>query len=481
VIPPTDDRTVSHNFPPQFDADGYGAAVTVTHRFTGAQLTSISAYDRLSADQNFDFDSTILDGLNVRQLSRYRAWSQELRLASDGASRFKWLVGLNGGSDDYHEPVRTFYSGNYLGNELGSVNYSGAAGRVAATSPHFASRNTTANSLFQTIDQETTSYAFFTDDELELTDQLSVIAGYRYTIEQRDFHGAGFVGFTDGTREFANQSNLGDAVGSGSLDTKRSTGRIGLNWRVTSGVLTYVTASESFKSGGFDAGFLSNVTYITTPYEAEVVRSYELGFKSDPLPNLRFNAALFHTDFENPQARLTFFFPGPGGVQVPQGILSNLDKAKIDGAEAELLWRPARGLTLSATGTWLDTEVEQSGTGAATFDGRPLSYAPGFSGTFDVAYEVPLTGSLSARVQANLKRVGSYYLRPEALPIDREDGYTVYDAQFGIATDKGLEATIWGRNLGDERYLVDGQAGFGSNRYSLGMPRTYGVTVTVQF
>jgi iron complex outermembrane receptor protein len=481
VIPPTEDRTVSHNFPPEFDADGWSTAVTVTHGFAGAQLTSITAFDRLGASQNFDFDSTILDGLNVRQVSRYKAYSQELRLASEGSGRLKWMLGVNGGFDDYHEPVRTFYSGDYLGNERGSVNYSGAPGRVAATSPHFATRNTTANSLFQTIDQETSSYAFFTDDEFKLTEKLSLVGGYRYTIEKRDFDGAGFVGFTDGTSEFANQSNLGDAVGSGQLDTKRSTGRIGLNWRPGASVLTYLTASESFKSGGFDAGFLSNITFITTPYDAEVVRSVELGIKSDPLPNLRVNAAVFHTDFEDPQARLTFFFPGPGGVQVPQGILSNLDEARIVGAEAEIAWRPARGLTLSTTGTWLDTEVEESGAGAAIFDGRPLSYAPRFSGTFDAVYERPLSGSLTGRIQGNVKHVGAYFLRPEALPIDREDGYTVFDAQIGIATANGLEAMLWGRNLGDERYLVDGQAGFGSNRYSLGMPRTYGVSLMVEF
>jgi iron complex outermembrane receptor protein len=480
VIPPVADRTVSHNFPPQFDADSWSASFNVQHRFEWGTLTSISAYDHLRADQNFDFDSTILDGLNVRQLSRYHAWSQELRL-NGAAARFKWLVGVNGGSDHYFEPVRTFYAGTYLGNELGSVSYSGAPGRVAATSPHFASRNTTANSLFQTIEQDTRAIAIFTDDELALTEKLSLVAGYRYTVERREFEGAGFVGFTDGTREFANQSNLGDAVGSGRLETRRSTGRIGVNWRPADRVLTYLTASESFKSGGFDAGFLSNITYITTPYDAEIVRSYELGIKTDPRPNLRINAALFHTDFEDPQARLTFFFPGPGGVQVPQGILSNLDKARILGAEAELMWRPLRNLTLGLTGTWLDTEVEESGAGAATFDGKPLSYAPRFSGTFDAAYEVPLSGRLSARVQGNLKYVSSYFLRPEALPIDREDGYTVIDAQVGIASETGWEASLWSRNLGNEVYFVDGQAGFGSNRYSLGMPRTYGIAVTVTF
>jgi iron complex outermembrane receptor protein len=480
VIPPSGDRTVSHNFAPLFDADASSAALTVQHQLGWANLISITAYDRLEAEQNFDFDSTILDSLNVRQVSRYHAYSQEVRIASEGNERLKWLVGINGGFDDYEEPVRTFYAGDYLGNERGSVNYSGAPGRVAATSPHFATRNTDANSLFQTIDQETTSYAIFTDDEFALSEQFSLVAGYRYTYEKREFAGAGFVGFNDGMSELANQSNLGAALGSGELETKRSTGRLGFNWRPTSAVLAYFTASESFKSGGFDAGFLSNITFITRPYQAEVVRSYELGVKSDPLPNLRLNAAVFHTDFKDPQARLTFFFPGPGGVQVPQGILSNLDAAQILGAEAELMWRPTAGLTLTTTATWLDSEVEENGSGAATFDGRPLSYAPEFSGTFDAVYEFPLSATLTGRMQGNLKYVGSYFLRPEALPIDREDGYTVFDAQLAVGADN-WEAILWGRNLGDEQYLVDGQAGFGSNRYSLGMTRTYGLSVTISF
>ena len=163
----------------------------------------------------------------------------------------------------------------------------------------------------------------------------------------------------------------------------------------------------------------------------------------------------------------------PGAVTLPDRAIRANKALGFDGN--------GDPVAVSLEGSMAAPDFTVSGTGAATFDGKPLSYAPEFSGTLDVVYEFPLSASLTGRVQSNLKYVGAYYLRPEALPIDREDGYTVVDAQVGVISDSGWDAMLWARNLADEVYLVDGQAGFGSNRYSLGMTRTYGLSVTVNF
>ena len=476
VIPPTGDREVSVNILSDSDATFWGASVRLDHRFDWATLTSITAVDGFNSEQVFDFDATAAEALNVSQVARDRAYNQELRLAGSNDSGMTWLIGLNAGYDNYREPSRIFFAGDLVG-ERGTIQYSGAPGRVAATSPHFATRATDANSLVNRARQRTWSYALFTDNELPLTDQLSLVAGYRFTYEMRKVEGSGNVTFNDGTIEFANQLNLGAANGFGGTVTTRSSGRIGLNWRPSENILGYVSFAESFKSGGFDAGFFNNIATLTVPYRPEIVRSVELGVKTDPLRNLRVNADVFYMNFEDPQARLTQFFNA-----VPQTFLSNLDEARVYGAEAEVVWLPFDGLTLGATATLLDTEVSQEGTGAATFDGRPLSHAPEQSFTLDGTYEFPIAPGILGRIQGDAKVVSSHFLRAEALPIDQQEGYTVVNGQIAIAGDDGSwDLTLWGRNLTDERYFIDAQAGFGAWRYNLGMPLTWGASATIRF
>ena len=385
------------------------------------------------------------------------------------------MLGVNGFYDDYEEPLRNLY----IGGLRGGANYIGAAGRVDASSPRFATAARDANAIFQVDKQPTKSFAIFTDNEFNLFGKLSLVAGLRYTYEKRDFEGAGYVVFNDGSLELANQFNLGPAIGKNSITTKRPSGRIGLNWRPTSKILGYITFSESFKSGGFDGAVLSNVSFFNTPYRAEVVKSLEVGFKSDPLPNLRVNGAVFYTDFQDPQSRVTAFAPGPFGL-VPQGILANLDSARIYGAEGEVLWRPVKGLTLSATATLLDTVVRASGINIV-FDDKPLTFAPKASATLSVNYEHPIGDKLVGRLQSNLRYASRHAVRPQALPIDMVT-YTLVDAQVAVATvDDIWEVALSGRNLTNERYPTAGIQGFNAIAYNIGLPITWAISVRRRF
>jgi iron complex outermembrane receptor protein len=479
----SNDRETNHNFVSENDLDFWELALTIDHDLDWAELISITAYSAFETDQNFDFDATISEGLNVRQAAESNSASQELRLANVSEEGISWMLGANVAYEEYEEPQRTFYAGVLDDSgpfPLASINYSGAPGRVSPTSPHFATRDTEANTLYQDIAQDTTSYAVFTDNEIRLTGALSLVAGYRYTYEKREFTGAAYVGFTDGATEFTNQDGVGDADGSSEAVTKRSSGRLGLNWRPSDSILVYGTFSESFKSGGFDAGFLNNVLPIINPYKPEIVRSFEVGFKSDPRDNLRLNAAIFYSDFDDPQTRLTTNVTGPGGIVIPQTILSNLDEARVMGLEGEIAWRAAEYLTLGATASLMDSEVDDPANPA--FDGNPLSHAPEQTFTVDGVYERPVGDNLTLRLQANMKYLSDHFLRAEATPIDEQEAYTTVDAQVSLAHQNGgWEVSVFARNLADEFYFVDGQGGFGANRYTIGMPRTYGVTATFNF
>jgi iron complex outermembrane recepter protein len=477
VRPPADEFAVSVNFLQPMDNDFYGASARVDRDFSFATLSSITAYERFNFFRNWDEDATVIEGLHIQEDIDFEQVSQELRLAGQ-QGRVDWIVGAFYSDDSYHD-LRNLYAGQLI-DGLGTRNYVGAATRVGSSSPQFATRLSTANGLQSDLTQETQSAAIFTDDRFALTDRLELVAGYRYTYEERRFFGSGLVLFTDGTAEFANQSDLGPAVGDVSFDTTRHSGRLGLNFQLDSRKLLYVSLSEGFKSGGFDGGPSSNYVVTFQPYREEVVRAVEAGIKTD-WSTLRLNGAVFYNHYDNPQARIRRDVLGADGVTIiPQTQLGNLDKAVVKGAELEARWRPMRGLTLDATTTFLNTRISASGIAAPVFDGNPLPFAPKFSGTLGALYEWPLGNALIAGVGVDGKYVGTHYLRPEQFAIDKEQ-YTLVNirAQIGSETER-WNVELYGKNIGDEFYRVNAVGGIGADVFALGQPATWGLTVRVR-
>jgi iron complex outermembrane receptor protein len=477
VVPPTDKFTVSVNFLEPMDNTFRGVSARVDHDFSAATLTSISAYEDFDFFRNWDEDATVINGLHIREGIEFDQLSQELRLAGV-QGRLDWIVGAFYSDDSYHD-IRNLYAGQFV-DGLGTVNYVGAPGRVGSASPRFAARVATANGLLSDLTQETTSAALFTDDKIRLTERLSLVGGYRFTYEKRRFFGTGSVVFTDGSTELANQNDVGPAIGDEAIETRRSSGRLGLNWQLDPRKLVYGLVSGAFKSGGFDGSPSSNVAVTFTPYREEVVNSAELGFKTD-WSNLRLNGAIFYTRYDDPQARIRFDVLGADGVTIiPQTQLGNLDKAIAKGAELELSWRIIDGLKLDATGTYLDTTISTSGSAAATFNGNPLPFAPKFSGTLGIEYAWSIGAGLVAGIGVDGKYVGTHYLRPEKFAIDEEQ-YTVVNAQARLGGESGRwEVELFGKNIGDEQYRVNAVGGIGADVFAIGQPTIWGLAARIR-
>ncbi|MEP7247060.1 MAG: TonB-dependent receptor, partial [Gammaproteobacteria bacterium] len=476
VQPPRDDFTVSVNFLQPMDNDFFGASTRVDHEFSFATLTSITAYENFSFFRNWDEDGTVIQALNIQEKIHFDQVSQELRLAGQ-QGRADWIVGAFYSDDSYHD-LRNIYAGQLV-NGLGTINYVGAPTRVAASSPHFAARQTTANNLLSNLTQDTDSAALYTDDKLTLTERLKLIAGYRFSYEKRRFFGNGSVIFTDGSSEFANQNNVGPAVGDEHIITHRSSGRLGLNFQLDARKLLYVLLSEGFKSGGFDGGPSSNFVTTFTPYREEVVRAVEAGFKTD-WSTVRLNGALFYTDYDDPQAKIrNDVLAGDGVTIIPQTQLGNLDKAIVRGAELEAMWRPMRGLTFDATSTFLRSRISANGT-SASFNGNVLPFAPKYSGTLGAQYDWPIGAGLMAGVAIDGKYVGTHYLRPENFAIDKEN-YTLVNVAAHFGSDTGRwDLELYGKNIGDEQYRVNAAGGIGADVFAIGQPATWGLAARIK-
>ena len=86
-----------------------------------------------------------------------------------------------------------------------------------------------------------------------------------------------------------------------------------------------------------------------------------------------------------------------------------------------------------------------------------------------------------AAIQANAKAKSDYYLDAEGLEDRKQDGYATVDASATLYLDaRGLELSLWGRNLTNEDVAISGYGFIGYNTFRSD-PRQYGVAAKLNF
>ncbi|MDZ5649462.1 TonB-dependent receptor [Nitrospirillum sp. BR 11828] len=185
---------------------------------------------------------------------------------------------------------------------------------------------------------DTDSYAAFGQVTANLTDRLALIAGGRYTMDQK--HLSAYYGTAAIQRD----------------DTfVRFTPKTGLTYKLTPDTLAYFTYSEGFKAGGYN-GLAGSIAQINAPFRPEVTEAKEAGLKTELFDNrVKANVALFQNDVHDIQQ---LFNLADGTF-----LVDNFD-ARIRGLEAEVSWRVVSGLTLWGNASFNDGTYTRGGSSA---------------------------------------------------------------------------------------------------------------------
>jgi iron complex outermembrane receptor protein len=438
----------------QYDIDQLGATARIEGDLGFATLTSITGYIDFDRDFYIDSDASPLRQFEFNQKDHVQQWSEEVRLAGE-AGRLNWVVGGFYSKDD-----------------------------VKVRTPGFLD-NLFATEVMITADQETKSLGAFAQGEWSLTDSLSLVTGIRYTDEEKDY--------TGGTRDLNpfGASMLINPLCPGatqpcqlsfldtSINDKFWSWRGGLNWRVNDDTLLYASVSRGQKSGGFFSG-ITLATAQLLPYSSEELTAYEVGWKTHlPAYGLRAEAAAFHYDYSDLQTFIRVDL-GPISVQA----LGNVPEAEVQGIDASLDWQPVDSLTLQAGIGLLDTELGSFATVAGPVAaGNKLPNAADVTGNLRAIYEWSVSANLVARVQGGAQYSDGMFKDAINDPIIAADAYWVYDARIAIGDLAGdWELAIWGQNLSDEQYVVQGlNSGLGAGNRTYNAPGTFGVTLSKKF
>lgn len=352
---------------------------------------------------------------------------------------------------------------------------------------------------------ETESLAVFGQLTFDLTDALRLVAGGRYTREDK----SQFTSTAAGGLPGPVLPPL-SAPFTGDLSFEKFTWKAGVEWDAGPQSLVYANVATGFKSGGFFVAQPPNNTFAP-----ETLTAYTVGAKNRFFDNkLQLNIEAFYWDYKDQQ--ITFV----GGVRTGAGLFAqgsttvNAGKSRIYGAEFEARFAPSRNdlfslnvqylngkynslqtANFSPTGapvttgcTTLGSRLANPGVNAARFydidcSGNPTVNSPKWAVNLGYERTFELTGDLNLIFGARGNIESSRFLNSNFRPEERQGSFAMADAYATLESAGGWSVTGFINNITDEevlaragtRPILDFPVG------TLRPPRTYGVRVGFSF
>jgi outer membrane receptor protein involved in Fe transport len=528
------------------DVRDWGLSGEINYDLDFAKLTSITAYRDWHLVRGQDADYNNLD-LLVRPdggyLQGFKTFTQELRLQGDAfGGVLDWLVGAYYADEKLSLEDNLQYGSQYggfysclVGGQISptgimpgsagclspalraglnsGLSALGAAGPTIVSGLDNLSTINGAGNGADRYKQDSRNYAFFTHNVVNLSDQLSLTFGLRYTNERKKLD-ATFAGSPGAaTACAANVALLTPLLaspsatlrtlagtirslscvlppitpGSSISDTKKEdqlTGTAVLSFKPTPELLTYASYSKGYKAGGYNldrqalnVAAPGGITGAQLQFQPEKVDAFEIGAKYNGR-GFDINIAAFYQLFEDFQLNAftgtAFIVENIEGCSMlaegdasdsdnitTTGLCTGKSKAGVvsKGVEIEAFMRPSRYFTTNIGFTYADTKYRSNLSGV---DGRPLAVAffqlPGRrlsnSGLYTITgaagWTPPIGGSgLSGLVYADF-RYQSELNTGSDLDVEKiQQGVMIVNARVGL---RGPESR-WGIELWAQNLL----------------------------
>lgn len=335
-----------------------------------------------------------------------------------------------------------------------------------------------------TVDIETKSA--FGQLRYEVTDQLELAAGVRYTDESRRLS----------VFDFQNNVDISPFLPRPVVGSKTWSPEATITYTPTDDLTVFASYKRGYKSGSFAVAVPANA--IRNPltgqivgaedksFEDEKVKGYEIGIKSRLLDrSLLANLAFYDYRYDGLQVGANE--PSAGGVPVIRTV--NAGKARTYGVDFDLNYRPGAfdGLTLNASVNWNKARYKDlttipcyynqtvamgcsltpntfgapdAATGQPRFltqqlSGTPLVRAPEWSANFGFDYEMPVGTGMKLLFSNNNQYSSKYVNFPATGLPDDDDNYQKSffrtDASLALkAEDDKWEVALIGKNLTDK-------------------------------
>jgi len=464
------------NAPQLMQTESHALSAQVDWDLDFATLTSISAWRHWHFSPLQDSDNLPLDILqvNVAQTHDWQ-WSQEFRLASK-PGRLTWQTGVY----LFRQKLKDHYILNQFGTDASAFyttyarlsNPAAPAVVIAPGSQYIGDTRAISESA-----------AVFGQANYDLTDQLTLTAGLRYTHDKRH----GITNTSTYLTPYAPTSipfNYDETVKGGNWSYLVSG-----TYKITSTTNVYASYSTGYKAAGLNlnASVTPGTSIVLDP---EKVKDAELGVKHTALGGrLQVNANVYWTKLNGLQTNIT---PTNGA----KAYLANVGDIRARGVEVDGSWQATDNLSLQLAASYNDARYTDyrnapcpAGVAApCDLTGRPVYQAPRWVANGGARYEFdPIGDDIRPYALAQYAFRSSVFGSVDDAAYSRIKGYYVANFRVGANFGDRFDASLWVNNAFDKVYLqslssstVPG-AGVWAASGQLGTPRTYGVTVRANF
>jgi len=509
-----DDNAYSNELDHKLTFESDSVLLKVEYALGDHTLSLVSGYTEYEyREDDFDGEGSEVDLLTFDMGEDFKQFSQEIRLTSPGGETFDYIAGVfYQTSEQRYEEDMDFHFSNLLG-------------------PSYALYDSVSAREFA---QDSDTLAAFGQVTWNISEELRVTLGLRYTEDEKEGSRSqemisllvpglpasllpvpGGGGLSVGDILAASETNQGfatnDHVLAGKLDEKNWTPSFNIQYDFNEDTMLYITYSEGYKAGGFDArgdnDFVAGDTDFAGGaygpaelggdnfvFDQEEAETLELGAKMTLLDaTAELNVSLYQTDYTNMQVSV---FNGVAGW-----IVLNAGESTVRGFELDGRWRPSADLLLTAGVAYLhyewtdyqegpcagqgNTTPSPSGSGNCDFNGKENIQTPEWTvnlsanHTYSIGDALELRSTLDANFRDNHYSDGALDARSE------NRGMTMINARLALAsTDDTWQIALSGQNLTDQRQVVYANSlplSQGGMVGGLTRPRSYGIEGLYRF
>lgn len=525
------------------DGDLSEGALTIEHSLdNGSVITGIAGYSEYDFKRYLDADFNPLPIVRFDDTEDFDQTSFELRLTSETGGTLEYIVGAYYQDNSLKVDGLTQFNLEGLGMLLGgSCDAGGGTGAIipgepAATAANVAATvpgstaglaNACANvaltsvlvpggvngaSRYAYLDQDTETWAVFTQTTWNVTDRFRATLGLRYTEEDKSAdqgaYAAEYVERSNQPLEDQNpQTNpqalasvlLGEFTTHGFTDSdpgmKRDeesfTWSLNLQYDFTEDMMGYVMAATGFKAGGFNSFYMGIPRGLgadsgEVDFDDEEVTTYEAGLKTALLDGAaELNIAVFYSEYDDLQAAI---FAGNTTFEV-----QNAAEATTYGFELDGRWQATENLMLQASLGYVEFEFDEfpnqacvaeqflgfredayqaavasadyaGAAGAALginnqvcatagindLEGRTSENTPEWTAALVANHVLPL-GEYELRTTVDVSYTDETYRQGDLDPVALEDEFTKINAVLIFGPQSGnWDVSVIGKNLTDE-------------------------------
>lgn len=331
-----------------------------------------------------------------------------------------------------------------------------------------------------TRSQDSQSFGIFGSLFYDLTDQLTVSGGLRYTDDEKDFVATRNVGTPLGPVT----ENVSDEQISWDLSA---------TYAVNDDVNLYGRIARGYRGPSVQGRIVFGDTLSTA--DSETVISYEAGAKTELLDKrVRLNGNVFYYEISDQQLTVV------GGTNNTVQLI-NADKGEAYGFEVDVEAVATENLLLTAGLSYNKTEIKDDlllspgcggpictildpavvvdGVTRYNISGNSFPNAPEWIANMTARYSIPVeSGELYAFTDWAYKGDTNFFLY-ESVEFF-QDGYWEGGLRLGYASEHGYDVSVFGRNITDEDALTGG-IDFTTLTGFVNEPQTFGIEFRYDF